>query len=95
MKAIKQGLYDLLYINNELSLTRIFLIVLFLIGISGCIGIYLGLLPPTTEIIDIIKWVLALVVGNKMADNIVAQVFGSPRNQMPGAKNPKGDVCDV
>lgn len=95
MAKIKKALYDLFYINNELSLTRMFLVVLFLIGISGCIGIYMNLILAKIEIIDMIKWILALVIGNKAVDNVVSQVFSSPRGQMPSTKNPRGDIKNV
>jgi len=84
-------LKDLFYINNELSLSRVFMFVLFLIGSIGCVLVYFGAIPSDQGIIDMIKWILSLVVGNKVADNVVTQMFGSARGTMP-IKNPRGDV---
>jgi hypothetical protein len=86
-----QYLKDFFFFNNELSMTRVFLAMGLLLGCIGVLGVYLELIPSKQEIIDLIKWLLGYVFGAKAADNIVAQVFGSPKGENPGPKNPRGD----
>jgi len=95
MRKIKHALYDILYINNELSLTRIQMTVLFLIGISGCVGIYTGHIPNTKDNTELTKIILGLAVTTKIADNGLTQIYGSVRGEMPGIKNSRGEIRDV
>ena len=83
--------HDLFYINNELSLSRVFMAILFCVGILGTLCVYFGLIPNTADVVDLIKWILSLVVGNKVADSAISQIFGSPKG-VTLVKNPRGEA---
>ena len=97
METLKSGatsmlnfIKGLLYVNNEPSLTRFFLTISFVIAIGIIVGMVYGWFPIKQEFIDLVKWILGFALGGKTADNLITQVFGSPRGITP-VKNPRGE----
>ena len=87
MLAFLKGMF---YVNNEPSMTRFFLAVSFVVALGIIIGMVYGWFPIKQEFIDLVKWILGMVLGGKTADNLITQIFGSPRGVTP-VKNPKGE----
>ena len=79
------------YVNNEPSMTRFFLAISFIVALGIIVGMVHGWFPTKQEFIDLVKWILGMVLGGKTADNLITQVFGSPKGITP-IKNPKGEA---
>lgn len=84
---MKKILYGLFYFNNEFSRTSLFLFTFFILAVLGIIGLYTSLIPTTNDLVDMVKYLVAIVVGGKTVDSVVTQVLGSPIGKPAPPKN--------
>lgn len=88
---MKKMLYDMLYVNKELSQERFNIFIVLIFGLSiGCIALglkALGKLDQVTEALTYSASLILSALGLKSASSISnsrdAQRYGSPNGTMP------------
>lgn len=98
---MKKFVYDLLYINNEISQERYSIFVALHYGIIiGIISLVLYLFGYITDIKELLNYsstIILAALGFKVGASILrdtnSQIFGSPKGQMPERirKNREGE----
>jgi len=85
LKDWKKGIF---FVNGEPSRTSLFLFTFFIIAVVGLLRVIFFNVELTTNMKDLLEFIIAMVILGKVSDTTIDRMFNSP--SPPIKKNPTG-----